>query len=199
MNPIPHRMSSGGRLAWLVVLIVLLAGCSGVDEGVRTADSEAATSGSGSASASGSAADSGSASGSGVSAAEQDCAPVGEDLESQATDTVELQLADYAFEPDDIDVDAGVVTFATTNDGAEAHELAFLPGGGEVPFTEDGAPDEEALEAAGAFELEAYGPGRDCNATYELERGTYTLFCIVEAPDGETHYEKGMRGTLDVR
>ncbi|MBW3603992.1 MAG: hypothetical protein KY460_03590 [Actinobacteria bacterium] len=67
-----------------------------------------------------------------------------------------------------------------------------------MPFT-DGAPDEDALADAGAFELEAYGPGQNCNATYDLEPGTYTLFCIVEAPDGETHYEKGMRGTLTVR
>jgi plastocyanin len=95
-------------------------------------------------------------------------------------------------------VDAGVVTFATTNESEEPHELAFLPGGGEVPFTEDGVPDEEALEAAGAFELEAYGPGQDCNATFELDVGDYTMFCIVEAPDGETHYEKGMAGTLTV-
>lgn len=27
----------------------------------------------------------------------------------------------------------------------------------------------------------------------------HTLFCIVEAPDGETHYEKGMRGTFVVK
>ncbi len=91
-----------------------------------------------------------------------------------------------------------MVTFAATNAGGEAHELAFLPGGGEVPLTQDGAPDEEALAEAGAFELEAFPPGEDCNATYELEAGEYTLFCIVEAADGETHHEKGMAGTLNV-
>lgn len=199
MNLSTRGTSRRGRLALLAMLVALLAACSGADESVRMVGSEGATSGSGSSSGSGSVADSGSASGSAVSAAEQDCAPVGEDLESEATETVDLQLVDYAFEPEEIAIDAGVITFATTNDGGEAHELAFLPGGGEVPFTEDGAPDEEALEAAGAFELEAYGPGRDCNATYELEPGTYTLFCIVESADGETHYEKGMRGTLEVR
>ena len=89
------------------------------------------------------------------------------------------------------------MTFAASNDGDEAHELAFLPGGGEVPFT-DGAPDEAALEEAGAFELEGFAPGTDCNATYELEAGEYTIFCIIEAADGETHYEKGMEGTLTV-
>lgn len=77
--------------------------------------------------------------------------------------------------------------------------LAFLPGGGEVPLTDGGAPDEEAREAAGVFELEAYRPGQDCDATYELDAGTYTSFCVVAAPDGETHNGKGMRGTLEVR
>ncbi len=97
-----------------------------------------------------------------------------------------------------ITVAAGVVTFAATNEGTENHELAFLPGGGEIPLTADGAPDEDALAAAGAFELEAFGPGQTCNATYELEAGTYTLFCIVEAADGETHASKGMVGELTV-
>jgi plastocyanin len=54
------------------------------------------------------------------------------------------------------------------------------------------------LAAAGAFELEAFGPGQNCNATYELEPGDYTIFCIVETEDGDTHYELGMRGTLTV-
>ena len=86
----------------------------------------------------------------------------------------------------------------TTNNGENNHELAFLPGGGEVPFIEPGVPDEDALAEDGAFELEGYSPGQSCNATYELEPGEYTIFCIVPADDGETHYEKGMSGTLTV-
>ncbi len=153
---------------------------------------------SGSGSASAPAEGSSSGSGSGVAAAEKDCAPVGEDLEADAETTVDLQLADYEFVPSDVEVDAGIVTFATTNIGDEAHELAFLPGGGDVPLNEDGDPDEDALADAGAFELEAYGPGQDCNATYELEPGEYTLFCIVENADGETHASLGMTGSLTV-
>ncbi len=171
-------------------------GGSGSGAGSASGSGSGSASGVGSGSASGVEEDaaSGSASGTG----EQACSPVGEDLEGDAEETVEIQLDEYAFIPPEVEVSAGVVTFATTNVGEEAHELAFLPGGGEVPFTEDGAPDEEALAEAGAFELEAYGPGQDCNATYELEAGEYTMFCIVEAPDGETHYEKGMAGTLTV-
>lgn len=128
-----------------------------------------------------------------------DCAPVNEDLEPDAVETVAIELQDYAFAPAAVAVDAGTVTFAANNTGSENHELAFLPGGGEVPLNDDGEPDEDALAAAGAFELEAFGPGDTCNATYELDPGTYTMFCIVTSADGETHYDKGMRGELVVR
>ncbi len=126
------------------------------------------------------------------------CSPVGGELAAGATRTVPVELTEYSFTPATIEVAAGVVTFAATNRGTVDHEVAFLPGGGEVPLTGQGNPDEEALEAAGAFELEAFGPGLDCNATYDLKPGTYTVFCIVTDPDGLTHLQKGMRGTLTV-
>jgi plastocyanin len=123
---------------------------------------------------------------------------VGEDLESSATQTVQVGLDEYAFDLATTSVPAGVVTFATTNNGEQEHELAFLPGGGEVPVTDEGLPDEEALAAAGAFELEAYGPGQTCNATYELAAGDYTLFCVVRTPGGDTHLARGMQARLTV-
>lgn len=131
-------------------------------------------------------------------AANRACEPVAPELEGQAVETVQVTLEDYQFAPADLAAPAGIVTFSALNQGSENHELAFLPGGGEVPLTTAGAPDEEALEALGAFELEAFGPGQSCNATYQLGVGTYTLFCIVEAPDGTTHLSKGMKGTLTV-
>ena len=136
--------------------------------------------------------------GDGEASSGPDCAPAGTELAAGADTTVDVSLDDYAIGLSTSTVDAGVVTFDTTNEGSEPHELAFLPGGGDVPFTAD-APDEEALAGRGAFELEAYGPGRSCSATYDLEPGTYTLFCIVDSPDGQTHLEKGMRATLTVR
>lgn len=123
---------------------------------------------------------------------------MGEDLESQASTTIELVASDFAYSPADIEAPAGITTFTLDNDGASNHELAFLPGGGDVGFTAPGEPDEAALEAAGAFELEGFGPGQSCNATYDLEPGTYTLFCIIHTDQGSTHYEEGMRGTLTV-
>ena len=200
-------------LAVLVLTLVTLGVACGDDDGADVRSSgEASGSGSGSSSGSGSGSGSdgadvrssgdgsGSASGSvsASSAEETPCAPVGEELEADADETVAVDLLDYAFAPAEIEVAEGVVTFETTNAGEENHELAFRPGGGEVPFIEDGVPDEDALAAEGAFELEGYSPGQSCNATYELEVGEYTMFCIVAAEDGETHYEKGMAGTLTV-
>ena len=139
-----------------------------------------------------------SGSGSASVAGAGECSPVGTELEEAADETVAVELDEYAFNPAIIEVAAGTVTFEAENIGTEDHELAFLPGGDEVPVT-DGAPDEDALAEAGAFELEAFGAGQTCNATYELEPGSYTMFCIVETADGETHLTLGMQGELRVQ
>ena len=122
----------------------------------------------------------------------------GGDLKAATVRTVPIELKEYSFTPSTVDVAAGVVTFVVTNAGTENHEMAVLPGGGDVPLTAAGTPDEDALAAAGAFELEAFGKGLSCEATFDLKPGTYTLFCIVTDPDGLTHYQKGMRGKLTV-
>lgn len=129
---------------------------------------------------------------------EATCRPVGSELEADAIEVVEVDLEEYLFDPNDISVPEGIITFAASNIGEQYHELAFLPGGGDIPLTAEGEPDEDALAEAGAFELEGFAPDETCNATYELAAGTYTLFCIVEGPDGETHASKGMVGTLTV-
>lgn len=126
------------------------------------------------------------------------CNPVNPALQTEAGEQVAIAAVDYAYRPAAVEVASGVTTFEVVNQGGEVHELAFLPGGGEVPFTADGEPDEAALEAAGAFELEGFGPGQTCNATYDLEPGEYTLFCIIQTDEGATHYEQGMRAQLTV-
>lgn len=178
-------------LVLVLALGALLVACGDDDGADVRASGDASGSGSGSG-ASGSGA--GAGSGSGVAS----CTPVGGDLATDADQTVDIELLDYAFAPPEVEVGAGVVTFLATNGGREDHELAVLPGGGDVPFVEPGVPDEDALAAAGAFELEGFPAGTSCDATWDLDPGAYTLFCIVPAEDGETHYEKGMRGTLTV-
>lgn len=166
--------SAGSRLAGLAVVIAFVAAsCGGTTDGGSGVAADSATE-------------------------NANCSPVGVDLEAKANNTLSIQLQEYAFAPSSAQVASGVVTFAAENAGKENHELAFLPGGGEVPLTADGKPDEDALGEAGAFELEAFGPGQTCKATYDIKPGTYTLFCIVTSADGDTHYNKGMRGRLIV-
>ena len=73
------------------------------------------------------------------------CEPVGTDLKANALKTVALELQEFSFTPSTVDVGAGIVTFAATNAGTANHEVAFLPGGGDVPLTTAGTPDEDAL------------------------------------------------------
>ena len=127
------------------------------------------------------------------------CTPVGTELAARADQNVDVVLQEFSFGPATLETRAGLVTFVARNAGTENHELAFLPGGGDVPMKAGRKPDEGALERAGAFELEAFGPGHSCNATYELKPGRYTLFCLVTDADGITHYGKGMRGQLVVQ
>ncbi len=157
----------------LTTLVVIAAACGADDDG---AASPAATAG---------------------PDAPRICEPVNVELESVADQTVSITATEFAFADLEYEAVPGTVTFEVANRGGEEHELAFLPGGGDVPYTDD-EPDEAALEARGAFELEAFGPGQTCNATYELAAGTYTLFCIVRTADGDNHYDRGMRATLTV-
>lgn len=182
-----------GMVAALAVLAAASAGCGSDDGGdVRSLGGDASA-----GSASGSASGSGSGSASAPVDEYAECAPANEDLEAEATETVTITTTDYKFADAEVTVPAGTVTFEVVNEGPSKHELAFLPGGGEVPFT-NGVPDEDALGEAGAFELEGFSADQTCNATFEFEPGTYTMFCIITAEDGETHYEKGMEGVLTV-
>lgn len=180
----PKNVAVSRTFALAVVLSLIVVAC-GSDDGGDVRDLNG-----------GGGSPSGSASASGT--AEAECSPVNSDLTAEADSQIDIQASDYAFTPSAVEVETGVISFEMENAGAEAHELAFLPGGGEVPFTEGGHPDEDASAAAGAFELEAFGPGQTCSATYEIEPGDYTIFCIVETEDGTTHYELGMQGTLKV-
>ncbi|MCU0273278.1 MAG: plastocyanin/azurin family copper-binding protein [Acidimicrobiales bacterium] len=181
-------MRVGARTSQVLVAGLLLVGVAGCSDD-ETASVEVLD---------GDATGSGSASGSASAPADAACSPVGEDLAADAVEVVDIGLVDFAFEPSTLSVEAGVVTFRAANEGNQNHELAFLPGGGDIPLTDAGDPDEDALAEAGAFELEAFGPGQTCDGTWDLAPGTYTLFCIVQTPDGQTHAELGMVGSLTV-
>lgn len=117
--------------------------------------------------------------------------------------TVDVSLFEWGVDPSVSSISAGDVTFNATNDGGEAHELVIVKGvaPGDLPVV-DGKVDEDGLPA-GAFigEIEEFDAGGTESATFDLEAGTYTLFCnITELEDGEveSHFENGMVTTFEV-
>lgn len=89
--------------------------------------------------------------------------------------TTTIVATDYAFEPSELSVAAGEVTFAIRNDGAEEHEFEILQG--------DRVIDE----------VEGLVPGLERDLTVDLAAGEYQFVCRLA-----DHFERGMYGTLTV-
>jgi plastocyanin len=191
-----------GRAPLLIAMIatVVLAAC-GDDDGASVRNvGGTASSGSGSASGSGSGSGTGHASGSATAAAH--CEPVGD--ATTADTTVDVTLDEWSITAAESEVPAGTITFAATNNGEDAHEVVVVRSEDvdSLPTTDEGIVDEEQLpEGAFIGEIEAFPSGEDCTGTFELEPGTYALFCNIleeEAGELENHYELGMRMEIEV-
>ena len=110
--------------------------------------------------------------------------PAGTDsTENVTTDSADVQevavtLKEWAIEPSNIEVNAGMVRFTVENTGEFSHNMAFqIEGEGTVAKTKNfGGKD-------GPLVLEV-----------ELEPGTYKMLCDIIG-----HPEQGMVGTLTVK
>ena len=179
--------SGTGRIRLLsiasLVAAALLTGCGGSDDGadVRQIGGEDS---------------SGSASG----AAE--CTPVGD--AGEADTTINATLDEYSVVLDAETTATGAVHFATENLGEEPHELVVvraespddLPVGDDMRVSEDDLPE-------GSFigEIEAFPAGQTCDGTFDLDPGSYVLFCnLVTEPEGVavSHFLEGMETTFAV-
>jgi hypothetical protein len=117
---------------------------------------------------------------------------------------VDVSLFEWGVDPSTDSLAAGEITFAATNDGGEPHELVIVRDvvPGDLPVDEDGRVVEDDLPD-GAFigEIEEFEAGTTESATFDLEAGTYTLFCnIIEEEGGEveSHYVNGMVTTIEI-
>ena len=136
---------------------------------------------------------SGSASGS-APAAEGDCEVV-DGTDAAEDGEVHVSLSEYAIDVEESGADAGVIKFEATNDGSVDHELVVLHAkADEIEVGDDGAPEETGLVG----EIEAFAPGTECQGTFELEAGTYTLICAIVEESGESHFSEGMVTELTV-
>ncbi|MGA7271563.1 MAG: hypothetical protein WB239_10870 [Acidimicrobiia bacterium] len=117
---------------------------------------------------------------------------------------VDVSLYEWGVDPDTTTVSSGDVTFSATNDGGEAHEMVIVKGvaPADLPTDENGHVIEEELpEGSLVGEIEELEPGSTDSATFNLEAGTYTIFCnILEEDQGEaeSHFANGMVNTIEV-
>ena len=180
----------GKRLATLLLAATLIgAGCGDDDGGdVRqlgeSDGSSASASGSGSAVASGSA---------------EDCHVEG-GIDDAEVGEVHASLAEYTIETEETSVAAGAIKFEATNEGEEPHELAIIRADDPeaLPTADDGSVDDAALGDDLIGEIEPFATGTECQGTFELGAGTYSLICNIVEEDGESHYAEGMYTTLTV-
>lgn len=117
---------------------------------------------------------------------------------------VDVSLYEWGVDPDVTSVSSGEVTFNATNDGGEAHEMVIVKGvaPGDLPTDENGhVIEEEIPEGALVGEIEEFDAGTTESKTFDLEAGTYTIFCnILEEDSGEpeSHFANGMVDTIEV-
>ncbi len=119
--------------------------------------------------------------------------------------TVNVVLSEWIVEPDPTSAAAGTVEFVASNEGGEAHELVVVKGDDPAALPQDdtGLVLEDELEE-GAFigEIEEFDAGGTESASFDLEAGSYILFCniVEEEADGtfESHFDEGMVNTFTV-
>jgi plastocyanin len=145
----------------------------------------------------------------------------GDDDDSDATsddtddtaDALEVTGVDFAFTGLPDEIPGGNVTVHFTNGGEAPHEIAFVNIGDEAnadgffddfgPVIQGGAPWPDYItNVAGANEAE---PGADFTATYQLDPGTYMVFCALtgtpedpEAEEAPPHFTQGMQQVVTV-
>jgi hypothetical protein len=166
----------------IVPLLLLLAAC-GDDDGAGVASGSASGSVSGSGSASGSPA-----------AEEGECVVV-DGVDDDEDGEIHATLSEYAIDVEEDGAEAGVIKFEATNDGEIDHELVVLQATpDEIEVDDDGAP----VEVGFIGEIEAFAAGTECQGSFELEAGTYTLLCAIVEESGESHFSEGMVTELTV-
>ena len=117
---------------------------------------------------------------------------------------ITVLLSEWAVEAPE-SAPAGPVEISAVNEGGEIHELVVVRADSADDFEVDetGKVDEEQF-AEGDFvgEISEFEAGTSATGTFDLDAGTYVLFCnIVEEEDSgefESHFGNGMVTTIEV-
>jgi uncharacterized cupredoxin-like copper-binding protein len=107
-----------------------------------------------------------------------------------------IKLSDFKMTPALNVASAGRVTITARNVGTVEHEMILVRTDGDprnLPAKADGV-DEEGLGSRVLGEVPELEPGFAGTKTFNLEPGSYVLFCNVPG-----HFKQGMFGRLSVR
>lgn len=133
------------------------------------------------------------------------CGSSDDDSGSSGDGGLEVVLSEWVVEPSASSIDAGEVTITAKNDGGENHELVIVlaDSADDLPIDETGKILEDELpEGTFIGEIEEFEAGTEESGTFDLEAGTYILFCnlVEEQDDGsfESHFLEGMNTVLEV-
>jgi len=172
-------------LAGVVALVLALAGCGGAAESGEdeVSEVEAATS-------------------EPVGVATE---PVEEPSDAAVAADVTVVLGEWIVEPTPTSAAAGELTFTADNRGGLDHEMVVVRGDdpADLPTDADGAVDEEQISEDDFIgEIEEFPTGEQRTATFDMDPGSYVLFCNVTEPEdgGEvlSHFAEGMATTFTV-
>jgi plastocyanin len=117
---------------------------------------------------------------------------------------IDVSLSEWQVDPSPSTASSGDVTFKVTNDGGEQHEMLIVKdiAPGDLPTDADGHVVEDDIpDGALIGEVSEFDAGTTETETFNLEPGTYTIFCnILETDAGvtESHFQKGMVNTITV-
>jgi uncharacterized cupredoxin-like copper-binding protein len=113
-------------------------------------------------------------------------------LAPPAGPAVTIGMREFAFEPQDANVQAGKVTITAANNGKTVHALTVLKTSADpahLPL-KNGQVDTSTA----ALEIPAVTPGAKGQGTGSLTPGRYAMVCPVPG-----HYQAGMFGSLTVK
>ena len=113
-----------------------------------------------------------------------------------APNIVTVHAKDFAYGSVPAQIPAGMTTFKLINDGQALHhmEIVRLDSGKTMANLQAELAKPAAPPAWAAFQggPNAADPGKESNATLDLQPGNYAMICLVDVPGGVPHFAKGM-------
>lgn len=130
------------------------------------------------------------------------CANSGTTSTGASGNVVNVSLFEWGVDPTPKSTASGAVTITAKNDGTEEHELIVVKDVAlaDLPKDASGHVLEDDLPAGALIgEISEFAAGTTASTTFQLEPGTYAIFCnILVEDEAESHFANGMANTIEV-